>query len=169
MNAVYAPLLALTAIPSLAHAAAYDIRQAANQARASQNSVAQVEARYAKAQAINLEHIARFRRRFPLAEIANCFSRSYEARSMWNRTRQECGSGICVNVQGAVYGRSKYGSSPDSADIYVGSMLITSCKAMQKNGLACEISYNFENGTYGGNCLNANGGSKTFGIPSVEG
>jgi hypothetical protein len=169
MKAAYALLLALTSLPSLAHADAYDDRLAANEARATQNSVAKIEAQYAKAQAVNLEDIARFAHRYALAETPNCSTRDSNEKSLWNRNRQECGSGLCVNVHGPVYGRSKYGNSADAAQIYLGSMMITGCKVMLKNGLACEISYNFENGTYGGNCLDANGASKTLGVPSVEG
>jgi hypothetical protein len=167
MKKISLALLLLSCLTSIAHASLYDDREKVEEERANQAKVQQMVASYAKIQRKSMRAISLFGRAHSgYASQPDCFDFSYSASSWHMSSRQACDQGVCVTIHGEGMG-SLYGheNNPIYVDIVNREATISTCKVVLNNGLACRIDENFENATYGGDCIDGNGRSKVVSIP----
>ena len=166
-------LLVLSTLTSMAHADLYDDRANAVAQRSQQNQAAQIIADFNKTQAREVQAITKFGRAHSgYAQQPDCYDFSYRSGgsmfdpSTWHQSsRQVCASGACVTVHGD---NDSFDSRPGDAmwaDIVARSANIYYCKVVLNNGLACETRLDFDNNTYGGGCLDANGNKRELSVP----
>ncbi|MGZ3653102.1 MAG: hypothetical protein ACXVB9_12420 [Bdellovibrionota bacterium] len=164
-------LALLSLVPNLALADTYDDRVRMNEERANAATIQKLQKQYAQTKANELRNIMAFGRAHSgYAETPSCqdLSGDLDSRSIWIRVRQECGSGICVNVRGEGDGMvpARYANDPMAYDVYARDAMISSCKVVLRNGLACAISLEVDRNAYGGDCLDANGHTVHLSVPA---
>jgi hypothetical protein len=167
MKKIALALLLLSCLTSAAHASLYDDREKQEEERANQAKVQQMVASYAKIQRKSMRAISLFGRAHSgYASQPECFDFSYSASNWRMSSRQACDQGVCVTIHGEGMGYlNGHENNPIYVDVANRDAIISSCKVVLKNGLACHIDENFENSTYGGECIDGNGHSRVVSVP----
>lgn len=163
---IFSLFLSLCLFANIAHADEYDNRSRLAYERKSRVDIQKTQAASVRIQNEFLSDLQRFGQRHSgFAKTPECYDFSHETGgSLWNgnRTRKVCHQGFCAKVTGKSNNLNRYPNNAMWADIVLSGRMISYCKVVLRNGLACRVQNDRVDNSFGGRCLDNDGNARTL-------